>query len=117
MENKAFKGIQKELTEHESVPFEIFSDPVGYNEFTGGRVGQRGPYFTSISQIVKMLLPDWPDARIQNAIKRMESRGLIEGLSSAYNVLRTDRGITLLENWLTEKGKGYAQWLALTSEH
>ena len=116
MENQEFNEIQKELDEHESLLFEIFNDPPAYNESTGRRIGQGGPYPASISQVMQTLLPDWTDVKIQNGIKGLESQGLIERVSSDYNLMRTDLGIRVLQNKLTEKGKEYAQWLSLTAE-
>ena len=116
MANQEFNEIQKELGEDQSLLFEILSDPAAYNKSTGGRVGQGGPFPNSVSQTMRTLLPDWSDVRIQAAIKALESKGLIKGLYSHYNVMCTDRGIRLLQNWLTEKGKEYADWVGLTLE-
>ena len=96
MEKQEFTEIQKELGDDESLFFEILSDPPAYNKSVGGRVGKGGPLIaTSVSQTIQTLLPDWSDVRTQNAIKGLESKGLIKGLYSQYHVLRTDRGIRL----------------------
>ncbi|MBI4963053.1 MAG: hypothetical protein HY913_07250 [Desulfomonile tiedjei] len=118
MANEDFNKLQGELSEDESLLFEIFIDPVAYDRSTGSLVGHATPFYKSISQVLKTLLPDMSQVRIQSAIKGLESHGLVGHLSSPdYEALRHDKGIRLLQNKLTEKGKAHAQRLASTSEY
>jgi hypothetical protein len=111
MSNQDFNLILEELGEDELRVFSVLVDPITYNESTGARIGQGSPYPASIAQVLGALLPGWSDVKIENAIKKLESRGLVTGLSSNYGVLRNDRGIRVLEDWLSEKGKGCARLL------
>jgi hypothetical protein len=115
MGNADFNKLGEQLDDDQSLLLTILRDPVTYDGNTGGRVGQGGRLIAnSISQIMKTLLPDWSEARIENAIAGLEAHGLIEGLSSTYNLLATDKGIHMLRNKLTDKGEKYAHWLGST---
>lgn len=91
----------------------ILRDPIAYDEETGNPVGKGQPGgITSISQIMRKLLPDWEQLHIREIATVLEQdERLIQHIVSRYGTMLTDQGIYHLQNSLTEKGKRFCSFI------
>lgn len=92
----------------------ILSDPVAADRETGNRVGHGGGMTTSISQIIRKLLLAWDDDQIDRTWSDLWDAKIHR--SPGTKTMMTDRGISQLENRLTEFGEKVAKYISAPAE-
>lgn len=90
----------------------ILQDPVKYDEETGNKVGKGGRRMTSISKIMRQLLPDYTKEQNLELVTVLENERLIQHIKSRYNMTLTDQGINHLSNTLTSKGMRFVVFIS-----
>lgn len=89
----------------------ILKSPITYDEETGNRVGKGGGRITSISQIMRQLLPAWDESTIIEILNELESERLVQHMTSRFKLTMNDRGINHLVNSLTDKGVRFCNFI------
>jgi hypothetical protein len=87
----------------------ILSNPRAADEQMGGVVGEGGGLTTSISQILRKLLPQWDDDEIERTWQDLYDQRIHR--TSGTMTMMTDIGIRQLENRLTDFGNKVAGFL------
>jgi hypothetical protein len=87
----------------------ILGDPRAADEQMGGVVGEGGGLTTSISQILRKLLPQWDDDEIERTWQDLYDQRIHR--TSGTMTMMTDIGIRQLENRLTDFGNKVAGFL------
>ena len=111
-EVEEFLSLVERFREEHVFLLSILRDPVKYDEETGNRVGKGGRTMTSISKIMRQLLPDWTKDLIIEVITVLENERLIQHITSRYNTTLTDQGINHLINALTPKGIRFVKFIS-----
>ncbi len=107
-----FISLVERFREEHIFLLSILRDPVKYDEEAGNRVGKGGGFSTSISEIMKKLLPDWNEDLIQEVTIVLENERLVQNITSRYNTMLTDQGINHLINTLTSKGMRFVKFIS-----
>jgi len=112
-EVEEFLSLMERFREEHIFLLSILRDPVKYNEETGSRVGKGGGRMTSsISKIMRQLLPDWNKDLILEVTTVLENERLVQHITSRYNMTLTDQGINHLVNTLTPKGTRFVAFIS-----
>ena len=112
-EFEEFLSLVERFREEHIFLLSILRDPVKYDEETGNRVGKGGRTTTSISQIMRQLLPGWNKDLILEVTTVLENNErLIQHIRSRYNMTLTDQGINHLVNSLTPKGMRFVAFIS-----
>ncbi len=112
-EVEEFLSLVERFREEHIFLLSILQNPVKYDEETGNRVGKGGGIATSISQIMRQLLPDWTENLILEVVTVLENNErLIQNITSRYNTMLTDQGINHLVNTLTPKGIRFVEFIS-----
>jgi len=111
-EIEEFLSLVERFREEHIFLLSILRDPVKYDEETGNQVGKGGRTMTSISQIMRRLLPDWTEDLILEVITVLENERLVQHITSRYNMTLTDQGINHLSNTLTPKGMRFVVFIS-----
>ena len=114
-EVEEFLSLVERFQEEHIFLLSILRDPVKYDEETGNRVGKGGRTTTSISQIMRQLLPGWNKDLILEVTTVLENERLIQHITSRYNITLTDQGINHLVNTLTPKGMRFVAFISCPS--
>ena len=91
------------------VMLKILADPIAADERAGNVVGRGGGITTSISAIMRKLLPDWDEDQIDRTWQELYSAQLHR--TPGTKTMMTDQGIHQLENRLEEFGKKVASYI------
>ena len=81
----------------------VLANPLSVDEQMGRPVGEGGSLTTSISKILKKLLPDWDDDQIDRTWQDLYDKHIHN--TPGTKTMMTDKGIYQLENRLTEYGQ------------
>jgi hypothetical protein len=112
-EVEEFLSLVERFREEHIFLLSILRDPVKYDEETGNRVGKGGGITTSISQIMRQLLPNWTENLILEVVTVLENNErLVQHITSRYNTMLTDQGINHLVNTLTPKGMRFVVFIS-----
>jgi hypothetical protein len=111
-EVEEFLSLVEKFREEHIFLLSILRDPVKYDEEMGNQVGKGGRTTTSISQIMRQLIPDWTKDLILEVITVLENERLIQHITSRYNMTLTDQGINHLINTLTPKGIRFVKFIS-----
>jgi hypothetical protein len=111
-EVEEFLSLVERFREEHIFLLSILRDPVKYDEETGNRVGKGGGRMTSISQIMRQLLPGWNKDLILEVTTVLENERLIQHITAKYNMTLTDQGINHLVNSLTPKGMRFVAFIS-----
>jgi hypothetical protein len=111
-EIEEFLSLVERFREEHIFLLSILRDPVKYDEETGNQVGKGGRTMTSISQIMRRLLPDWTEDLILEVITVLENERLVQHITSRYNMTLTDQGINHLSNTLTPKAMRFVVFIS-----
>ena len=112
-EVEEFLSLVERFREEHIFLLSILRDPVKYDEETGNRVGKGGGITTSISQIMRQLLPDWTENLILEVATVLENNErLVQHITSRYNTMLTNQGIKHLVNTLTPKGMRFIVFIS-----
>jgi len=114
-EVEEFLSLVERFREEHIFLLSILRDPVKYDEETGNRVGKGGRTTTSISQIMRQLLPGWNKDLILEVTTVLENERLIQHITARYNMTLTDQGINHLVNTLTPKGMRFVTFISCPS--
>ncbi len=114
-EVEEFLSLVERFREEHIFLLSILRDPVKYDEETGNRVGKGGRTTTSISQIMRQLLPGWNKDLVLEVTTVLENERLIQHITSRYNMTLTDQGINHLVNTLTPKGMRFVAFISCPS--
>jgi len=114
-EVEEFLSLVERFQEEHIFLLSILRDPMKYDEETGNRVGKGGRTTTSISQIMRQLLPGWNKDLILEVTTVLENERLIQHIISRYNMTLTDQGINHLVNTLTPKGMRFVEFISCPS--
>lgn len=114
-EVEEFLSLVERFQEEHIFLLSILRDPMKYDEETGNRVGKGGRTTTSISQIMRQLLPGWNKDLILEVTTVLENERLIQHITSRYNITLTDQGINHLVNTLTPKGMRFVEFISCPS--
>ena len=90
-EVEEFISLVERFREEHIFLLSILRDPVKYDEETDNRVGKGGGLTTSISDIMKKLLPDWTEDLIIEVTTVLENERLVQHITSRYNTMLTGR--------------------------
>lgn len=90
----------------------ILRNPIKYDQETGNRAGKGGRLSTSISEIMKKLLPDWNEDLILEIATVLENERLVQNIIHRYRTALTDQGINHLANTLTPKGMRFVTFIS-----
>ena len=111
-EVEEFLSLVERFREEHIFLLNILRNPVKYDEETGNRVGKGGRMMTSISQIMRQLLPGWNKDLILEVTTVLENERLIQHITARYNMTLTDQGINHLVNTLTPKGMRFVAFIS-----
>ena len=111
-EVEEFLSLVERFREEHIFLLSILRDPVKYDEEVGNRVGKGGRTMTSISQIMRQLLPGWSKDLILEVTTAIENERLIQHITARYNMTLTDQGINHLVNTLTPKGMRFVAFIS-----
>jgi hypothetical protein len=92
------------------VLLKILSNPSAADEMRGKVVGGGGGIMTSISQIIRTLLPDWDDEQITRTWQELYDARIHN--TPGVNTMLTDKGIHQLENRLMQYGLKVVEYLS-----
>jgi hypothetical protein len=88
----------------------ILADPAAADREMGGAVGAGGGIGTSINQIIRKLLPNWTDDKIERTWSDLYDAKTHSTLGT--KAMMSDSGIHQLENRLTDFGKKVARYIS-----
>lgn len=88
---------------------QILADPLGADQKMGNTVGKGGGLITSISAILRKLLPNWDDDQIERTWNDLYGAQIHR--TSGTKTMMTDKGIHQLDNRLTDFGNKVAEYL------
>ena len=108
-ERELFVNILDNLTGYHFEMLKLLKDPVAWNQQHGNPVNPSG--MVSISQILRLLLPHWDDARIEIILNDLYAKGLSSSGAERIKSMLSGGGIERMQNSLTPFGMKFLDFV------
>jgi len=105
--------VLENLTENNIILLTVFSDPVKHNSSISEPVKRPTGNMlnTTLSKVLRALLPGWQGGLILENLKDLEFLGLVQPLSANFQTMITANGLSPVVNALTPKGERFVRYL------